>query len=153
MNISHISYIELKTKINISTCSEYPLLCDKAVLGKSANHPTPSLRAAQIFPTLKLTYWSLNKVINASVPSDRGPLLLLLCCFLLLFLSFLSIKFCYRFAICVSIQFSVQVTQSSLFRSLLEKCLLRLLSPNTRNTVKIVCSLLSTIVMSTEGFH
>jgi hypothetical protein len=92
-------------------------LCRKDIPGdvirlliKPDSHPSPSLRTAQILLTLQITNWSLNKKIYASMPPGRSPQLFLLQCFLFLF-PFLSIKFCYCFAVCVSVQFSVQVTQ------------------------------------------
>jgi hypothetical protein len=45
------------------------------------------------------------------MPSSRSPLLLWQCFFPYCFFPFLSIKFCYCFAICVSVWFSVQMMQ------------------------------------------
>jgi hypothetical protein len=46
---SHFIHTIKGLEIGISKCTEYPMLCDKAVLIKPASHPTPSLRTAQIF--------------------------------------------------------------------------------------------------------
>jgi hypothetical protein len=78
------------------------------LLPDKASHLIPSLRTAQIFPALQLINWSLDKEINASGSLTRSPPLSLAVPSLTLFL---STKFSYYFAVCVSVLFSVQVTQ------------------------------------------
>jgi hypothetical protein len=107
----HLIHTIKGLEISLSICTEYTMLYDKAVLIKPASHPNPSLRTAQIFPDLQLLNWSLNKEMNVSCHLSGDHCSFSCSSSSYHFFPFLLIKFCYYFTICVSIQFSVQVTQ------------------------------------------